>query len=288
MGLADYTSRKDVGHRLRWNLEQEEQVREAMLAVLRRSPREWGLDRTRWRLQDMLTALGATLPVTSVSGLWHLCQRLGIRYRQSWAFKTSPDPFVKEKLDWIHEVCQQAEAHPGKVVVLWMDELTVYLSPSVAPTWSDGRAKCGRKAQQVTTDETYRRIVATLDHVTGQVCYHFKLKVGKQALCEFYPYLRHQYPDAERIYVIQDCCPTHFLDEVCQVAEQVDITMVPLPTYSSWRNYIEQLWRWLKQEVIHMHPWSDNWEQLESEIRLFLDRFRDPNTSLLRYVGLSY
>jgi len=256
--------------------------------VLRRSPREWGLNRSRWRLQDLLTVMGDALAVTSVSGLWRLCQRLGIRFRQSWAFKTSPDPFVEEKLVWIEEVCQQAEADPDQVVTLWMDELTVYSSPSVAPTWSDGRTERGRKAHQVTTDETYRRIVATLDHVTGQVRYHLRQKVGKQALREFYPYLRRQYPDAEQIYVIQDCCPTHFLDEVCQAAEDADITIVPLPTYSSWRNYIEQLWRWLKQDVIHMHPWSDNWDRLEVEIRAFLNRFRQPNTSLLKYVGLSY
>lgn len=265
--------------------ENAQQVRDELLAVLRQSPREKGFERSRWRLEDVLEVVSVWLDVTSVSGLWRIVQRLGITFRRGWEYWTSPDPFAREKLAWIEEVCQQAEEDPENVVVLWLDELTVYLSPSTAPTWSrvEGRA---HKAHQATTDETYRRIVATLDHTTGQVRYHLRRKVGKQALCQFYPYLRRQYPDAERIYVIQDCCPTHFLDEVCQAAEKASITMVPLPTYSSWRNYIEQLWRWLKQDVIHMHPWSAQWALLEDAIRQFLDRFRQPNTSLLRYVGL--
>ena len=276
MGVAD---------RLPTHPDEETQVRDDLLAILRQSPREWGYERSRWRLCDVLSVVSEGLEITSVSGLWRVCQRLGIKFRQGWEFWTSPDPFANEKLAWIEEVCQQAEDDPEKVVVLWMDELTVYLSPSTAPTWGseEGRA---HKAHQATTDETDRRIVATLDHTTGQVRYHLRRKVGKQALCQFYPYLRRQYPNAERLYVIQDCCPTHFLDEVCQAAEKAQITMVPRPTYSSWRNYIEQLWRWLKQDVIHMHPWSHDWDALEMAMREFLNQFRQPNTSLLRYVGL--
>jgi transposase len=276
MGVADHLPTRP---------DNAKQVRDDILSVLRQSPREWEFDRSRWRLRDLLEVVSEWLAVTSVSGLWRVCQRLGIQFRRGWEFWTSPDPFAAEKLAWIEDVCQQAAAKPDNVVVLWMDELTVYLSPSPAPTWGSQQGRA-RKAHQATKDETYRRIVATLDHSSGQVRYHLRKKIGKKALREFYPYIRRQYPDAERIYVIQDCCPTHFLDEVCQAAEDANITMVPLPTYSSWRNYIEQLWRWLKQDVIHMHPWSGQWALLEDAIRCFLDRFRQPNTSLLRYVGL--
>jgi hypothetical protein len=42
--------------------------------------------------------------------------------------------------------------------------------------------------------------------------------------------------------------PPHFLPEVCQAA---NITLVSLPTYWSWRKFIEKRWCWLKQAVIH-------------------------------------
>lgn len=50
-------------------------------------------------------------------------------------------------------------------------------------------------------------------------------------LDHYQEYLQGHIPNAR--FVIQDCCPTHFLDEVCQAAEDANITMVPLPTYSS-------------------------------------------------------
>lgn len=268
------------------SLSQQRAWRERVLALLRQAPRDWGIERSRWRLEDLLSILGEELALTSVSGLWRILQRLDIRFRLSWAYQTTPDPFTREKLAWIAEVCERAQQQPERVVVLWLDELTVYQSPSVAPTWSDGQRRAA-KAHQATNDEAYRRIVATLNHSNGQVHYHLRRKVGVQALSAFYAYLRRQYPDAQQIYVIQDCCPTHFHDTVCAAAERADITMVPLPTYSSWRNYIEQLWRWLKQDVLHMHPWTHQWPPLEQAIRDFLNRFRQPNTAILRYVGLS-
>jgi len=32
--------------------------------------------------------------------------------------------------------------------------------------------------------------------------------------------------------------------------------LVPLPTYGSWTGPIERLWRWLKQEVLHLHSYA--------------------------------
>ena len=256
------------------------------MALLRQSPRDWGFKRSRWRLQDVLVVVGEWLNVSCVSALWRVLKRLDISYRHSWAYAVSPDPFATEKLAWIDEVCEQAQAHPDQVLVLWLDELTVYQSPSEAPVWgaSEGRA---RKAIQATKQAQICRIVGTLSHTTGEVRFHARQKVGVKALCQFYAYLRQEYPNYERIYVIQDCCPTHFHDKVCAAADKADITMVPLPTYSSWRNPIEQLWRWLKQDVLHMHPWHDNWNALKQAMRDFLKRFRQPNQELLHYVGLS-
>jgi hypothetical protein len=62
-------------------------------------------------------------------------------------------------------------------------------------------------------------------------------------------------------------------------------TLLKVPT-SSWRNSIEKVWRFLKQELLHMHGWADDWLRLKAEVVAFLDRFSAPNTTLLRYVDL--
>ncbi|HET8524033.1 MAG TPA: transposase, partial [Thermomicrobiales bacterium] len=64
------------------------------------------------------------------------------------------------------------------------------------------------------------------------------------------------------------------------------IQLVPLPTYASWLNPIEKLWRWLRQEVGHLHPWADDLPALRDALDAFLARFAHGSPDLLRYTGL--
>ncbi|MCB8937396.1 MAG: transposase [Ardenticatenaceae bacterium] len=64
------------------------------------------------------------------------------------------------------------------------------------------------------------------------------------------------------------------------------VQLLPLPTYASWLNPIEKLWRWLKQEVLHLHRFSDDWPELREVVASFLDQFATGSDALLRYVGL--
>lgn len=263
------------------NLDRAEEVREEVLTQLRQSPRESGFERTRWRLQDLLTVIRDTLAVNRVSSLWHVLQRLGIRFRQGWEHQVSPDPLATEKLQVIDHVLQQAAARPDEVVVVWLDELTVYRLPSPGPVWCSGEGRAA-KAVQSPGSNTQLRIAGALNPITGQVDVMLRSKIGKVQLRLFYQQLRQAYPDARELYVIQDCWPVHFLPEVCQAAVQQGITMVPLPT-----NPIEKLWRWLKQTVVHMHPWADQWSRFKVAVQDFLSQFQRPNSAVLHYVGLS-
>ena len=184
-------------------------------------------------------------------------------------------------------VLARARRQPDKVCVLWLDELTFYRLPSPARAWSDGVAPRGPKARLTPGNNTKGRIGALMNHLTGQVIYLLRSVCGPDPLCQLYHLLRACYPQAEEIYVIQDCWPIHFDPRVLHTTARLGIQIVPLPTYSSWRNPIEKLWRCLKQKVIHMHPLASNWTQLKLEVSLFLDRFSQPSPCLLSYVGLS-
>jgi hypothetical protein len=67
---------------------------------------------------------------------------------------------------------------------------------------------------------------------------------------------------------------------------QLPIQLVPLPTYTSWTNPIEKLWRKLRQDVTHLHPWADDLARLRAELDHFLDQFGAGSADLRRYVGL--
>ena len=276
---------RGVGVNLLTNLEEKAEVREEVLEVLRQSPRDFGIERTRWRLKDMLRKGLESIQVSHTSSLWQVLKRLDIRFREGWQHTVSPDPDAKTKLRRIEQVQHQAFQQTERCVAVWLDELTVYRQPSTAPTWSDGRQR-PQKARCAADEEKKLRIVGALNIVTGQVSTRYHVKIGKEQLTLFYAQLRDTYPDAEVIYALQDCWPVHEHEDVLQAADRHQVEPVFLPTYSSWRNPIEKLWRWLKQAVVHMHPWANAWDILKQEVRRFLNQFEQPNTRSLQYVGL--
>lgn len=170
-------------------------------------------------------------------------------------------------------------------------------------------------AERSYKSDTITRIVASLDHMPGKVVYVRASRIGISQLVEFYIKLRIAYPQAERIYVVQDNWPVHVHPDVLVALEpqetqwlrpvpgnwpatpgaaairkwgdlNLPIQAVPLPTYASWLNPIEKLWRWLKQDLMHMHKLADNLSKLRDNIDRFLDQFAHGSQALLRYVGL--
>ncbi len=95
------------------------------------------------------------------------------------------------------------------------------------------------------------------------------------------------YPDAERIYVVQDNWSIHaHPDVLAAVAELPQIEIVWLPTYAPWLNPIEKAWRWLRQDVLKLHRLAHDWPTLRQRVTAFLAQFADGSQALLHYVGL--
>ena len=106
--------------------------------------------------------------------------------------------------------------------------------------------------------------------------------------------MRTNYPDVEIIFVGIDNWPVHYHPDILaplqaqnfpfppnlpanwptepsEKAKKDDllIQLLSLPTYASWLNPIEKLWRWLKQEILHLHRLSDAWPELRQRVDLF-------------------
>ena len=59
-----------------------------------------------------------------------------------------------------------------------------------------------------------------------------------------------------------------------------------LPTSAPWLTPIEQLWHWLRRDVLTGHRLAADWPQLRQQVHAFLDQFAHGSSALLRYVGL--
>jgi len=283
-------------------------AQEGLLHVLHQAPALYGQPGARWRLVTLLAACG-WLSLSTPGGLSLLLARLDIHYKRARAQVHSPDAAYVDKLRSIRVAVLRGPDQAW--VFVFQDELTFYRQPRLGQAYE----RAGRV--QPVAELGHRpnwswRIAATLNAWTGQVTYVDGLRLGVAGLVKLYQTLWAAYPTATLIQVAQDNWPVHFHPEVLATLQpqrwrwppvlpanwptapkakiprlNLPLRLHPLPTYASWTNPIEKLWRWLNQEVLCGHRFADDWEALKLAVRQFLDQFAQGSAALLRYVGLS-
>jgi len=285
----------------------------ALLHLVRRDPRTLGVPRTRWRLADLLGRC-PWLRLKSRSGLWRLLRRLRIHYKRARAHIHSPDPAYEAKLTQVAQVRHRAHASAGREVLLYEDELTLYRQPTLGAAYEQaGHAQ--PLAEQAPAKNTTTRVVGTLDPLTGRVISACQARLDVPHLVAFYQQVRAAYPQAERIWLVQDNWPVHVHPDLLVALEpqeghwprhtpknwptepsvrarrafgalRLPIQLLFLPTYASWTNPAEKLWRRTKQEAAHLHRLAHDLPAFRHLIADFLAQFVHGSPDLLRYCGL--
>jgi hypothetical protein len=278
--------------------------------IVRREPCLFGFHQSRWTLETLAQAC-PWLRTSTVGGLSQVLDRLQISYKRGRNYIRSPDRYYDAKLGVIQLCLLRAWYEPERYVFLYLDEFTYYRQPTLACAY-EATGHSQALARLSCQTNSHFRILGTLNAISGRVTYRQYYKVALRQLSGFYATLRSDYPAAEEIYVAQDNWPVHFHPDVLArlqpqefspcppkmpatwptepspqaIRDHLPIRLLLLPTYASWLNPIEKLWRWLKQEILHLHRLSDDWPALKQEVAAFLDRFADDSPDLLRYVGL--
>ena len=202
-------------------------ARECILHLLRRDPRQCGVPRSRWTLAELAPACDFLGPLTR-PGLSQLLGRVGIHYKAARDYVHSPDPDYEAKLAYIDRLLTQARGSNGQQVVLYQDELPYYRQPTLARSY-EARGRPQPLARRSHAANTATRVAATLDAFTARVVPWQGTRFGIPQVVAFYQQVRAAYPEAERIYVVQDNWPVHFHPDVL-VALQPQIQPWPVPT----------------------------------------------------------
>lgn len=290
----------------------EEQAKEALLHVIRRDPRCLGLEQTRWTLESLLPHL-SDFRLCGPSSLWHLFDRLGIHWLRGREHVHSPDPLYQPKRAFIEQVNERVGKSEGREILVYQDECSYDRQPSVASAYAPTRDPV--RAERSHRSNTQTRIAGVLNAQTGAMQAVSGSKVGIKQLVELYRQVCDVYPGVQRIWVVQDNWPVHFHPDVLVALEpqecpfpfprpgnwpdqpspaackrwgdwHLPVQLVVLPTYASWCNPIEKLWRMLKQNILHLHRQADDLQGLRQRVMAFLQQFALGSLSLLRYVGL--
>lgn len=276
--------------------------------MVRRTPQQFGYQRNRWRL-DLLLACCPWLRLTSLPGLWQVLQRLGISYQRGRDYIHSPDSNYRAKCDLIEQCRLRAWYAPDRYAFLYLDEVTFYRQPSLSDTYAlPTEQPLAYRSQR---SDASARVLGALNALTGAVHYRQRTRITTTTLRDFWFDLRQAHPTVETLYVVVDNWPVHFHPEVLAPLqpqrfpfpptlpaswsslatrssrqEALPIQLLCLPTYASWLNPIEKLWRWLRQDRLHLHRLADDWDTLKQSVTSFLDQFAHGSDALLQYVGL--
>ena len=137
-------------------------------------------------------------------------------------------------------------------------------------------------------NNTRMRIVGFLDAVTGAVFAQDLSEVSAHRLAQQVAQLSLRYPHAKTIYLAWDNWPNHDSGAVRKVLARFPrVKLLWLPTYAPWLNAIEKVWRYLRQRLIHVHPWCDSFLVLRDSVRAELEVLVEGSYRMLKYVGLS-
>lgn len=272
-------------------------------------PENFQRTESRWTLKSLLRCC-EWLQIRSPSGLWRLLERLGIRYKRARDYVHSPDREYATKVAYLQSCWHITCAEPEQYVLLYLDEFAFERQPTLARAYHQRGQTCplARRSQR---SNTQCRGLGALNALTGQVLYVQRTHITTAVLSAFYAQIAAAYPQAETIFVVQDNWPVHVHPDVLArlqpqhspfwphtpdnwptqssrraVHDTLPIQLCFLPTYSPWLNPIEKLWRWLRQQVLHLHRFSDKWEQLKQRVLDFIAQFHFGSIPLLHYVGL--
>ena len=248
------------------------------------------------------------LRLHSLPGLSQLLKRLKIHWKRGRYHVHSPDPHYLAKLKDIWLLIHGVPEFWQQAVLIFEDEFTLYRHPGLAQAYEQGG--CAQALAELGYKSNYTwRIAAGLNLWTGQVTYHQARIMDITRLIGFYRKLCQIYPHLT-IYLVQDNWSIHYHPDLlaalqpqtfpyglhvpfnwCRTDRKVEhmqlpIHILPLPTYASWTNPIEKLWRLLRQEVLHLHRYADDWPALKQRVFGFLDQFDSHSPHLLRYIGL--
>lgn len=243
--------------------------------------------------------------------MWRALAGLKIRLKRGQPHLHSPDPDYEAKLRAVLDALSEAMASEGRVVVLFLDEVTFFRQPSVDRAWAAAGTRQPLAHRSLRSDAS-SRVIGALEACQGGLESLQAGTISVPTLVRFYTQIRAALPDAKRIYLVVDNWPVHYHPDVLAALEpqtspfpmrvpdswpkepspkakrlHLPIQYLPLPTYAPWCNPIEKVWRKLKQEVLHLHRKADDWKGLKQQVDNFLLALKAGSTDLLRYVGLT-
>jgi hypothetical protein len=242
---------------------------------------------SRWSVRTIRASVAALAPY-SRSGVWRLLQRLHLQRRPLRDHLYSPDPDDVAKVAHLERCLREAVRWPQAVVLLFVDELGSYRWPAVAPSgdWPCRQrppARCTKRDRPTASSASSTSSTPAPARWTTWIT---PCSAASRSAPSTVVWIRSTPRRDGSMSCKTPARSTTTPTSAPRCRQLPRLEPVWLPTYAPWLHPLEQLWHWLRRDVLRGHRLADDWSQLRHQLNAFLDQFAHGSSALLRSVGL--
>jgi transposase len=255
----DGLKRKISDTNARWIKPGEERTINLM-KLLHETPKLHGLNRTSWRVKDLVTAyynyFGSSI---SASWIGSCLRKNGFVFKKARMVLTSPDPKFREKLDHIKSILSNLKDDEKFFSVDEFGPCSIKMKQG----WEFVKAHELKTVKQFQKSKGWFICTAALELSTNQVTHFYSLNKDTDEMIKLITQLLLQYPTQKKLYISWDAAGWHnsnrlkdFIKGVNELAKldgpsMPCVELAPLPSSAQFLNIIESVFSGLAKSVIH-------------------------------------
>jgi transposase len=215
---------------------------------LQTSPRDHGYNISGWTISlmkhDIWTRFGISVCIETVRQ-WFIKVGYSLIVPRYFLLEANE----KEVEEFEQKMSQlQKKAKEGEIVLIFMDESTFKMVPTLTRMW----AKKGSKPTIPTYDDKRQVVISGgTNPVTGKTHFYLSTNANQKATLAFLKQIRRHNPESE-IMLVLDGAPSHKANIIKEYVKQdTSMHLIPLPRYSPKLNIQEAIWKWLRKRITH-------------------------------------
>jgi transposase len=254
--------------------------KEMVFTILHAPPKDYGFNRTTWRLRDIHTVMTrAGMPIGK-NYIDRIIRDAGYRFVKARVVLTSNDPSYREKVDRIHRILSRLKPAERFFSI---DEFGPF-----AVKQQGGRRLAGPgehpTVPQFQVPKGALIATAALELSTNQVTHFYSSGKNTVEMLRLLDLLLEQYRDCSKLYLSWDAASWHaskrFLVRVAEVNARKyrrshgtpAVELVPLPARAQFLNVIESVFSGMAKAIIDNSDYRSVDEAREAIDRYFAER----------------
>lgn len=236
--------------------------KEAVFTILHSPPKEYGINRTTWRMQDLYQVMKAKGLFLSKHAIKYIIKKEGYSFKKAKTVLTSTDPEYREKLIQITTILSNLGPKDKFFSIDEFGPFAVKMQggKSLMPL---GESKVVPQFQK---SKGCLILTAALELSTNQVTHFYSEKKNTMEMIKLLELLLTQYSDQDSIYLSWDAASWHASNKLYEKVHDLNnsgnkpfIMLAPLPACAQFLNVIESVFSGMAKAVIH----NSNYQSVE-------------------------